>query len=817
MKSSNNKVCHAIWNSLRSGFILLGEDWLNEAVPPPLFLGPIKRPFKILKRAQVEEFGRMGRYYRKGNYWHFMLRPERYLDIDFREDPPYLAADFNGWAEGLGNPDWRLRAKKDPLTDKIIYKLIVPARNIAIEGPQRFKFVTANGRWLDVPSTAPNWVKLANGIGNLELDPRRTGLHVFYFETPDNYEPVGNEEVLWVDNDVTESVPFPPTDRLLEACTKAPLGAIIENNSTTFRLFAPRASAVAVAFGRNSNGVDFQRHAMSRVEGEETLWELTLNGDFHGAYYWYYIDGNNSTGTTYFDVNFPILDPYALAALGPRGPGIIWDRNRIPKPEKRFCPPDWHDLIIAEAHVRDLITHAPVNLCDNERYGFGGLLTCVAREACYLRELGINAIEFQPLQEFDAVNPHDYHWGYMPVNYFAPASAYATQREKASQIAELQAVVRTLHEAGIAVIVDVVYNHVGEPNHLLFIDKFYYFNLSKEFDLMNWSGCGNDLRCDTPMALRLIVDSLKHWVEVFDVDGFRFDLAELIGVAALEVVEHELKKIKPGIILIAEPWSFRGHIQDALKNTGFASWSDSFRKFLPDYVHGYGNQEGIQYFLSGSPAATRFAAQVINYTESHDDLCWIDTITENPDHNGTYPTRNDRVRTHLMAAILFASLGIPMISAGQDFLRSKQGVSNTYLRGDLNALDYNRRFMHVDTHNYFAAWIRFRRSNAGRFLRYDGKPGTGYQQFYFASGMSAVAVVYNADGSLGNERLLFAVNPHSSYAGIWLPDIHIENAVQIADRERFDLNGLGSARMPIEDNAIHLPSMSCGVWLLRAD
>ena len=148
---------------------------------------------------------------------------------------------------------------------------------------------------------------------------------------------------------------------------------------------------------------------------------------------------------------------------------------------------------------------------------------------------------------------------------------------------------QAFHEAGIAVIMDVVYN-VGEPNHLLFIDKYYYFNLDDSNDLMNWSGCGNDLRCDTPMGRRLIIDSLKHLVQAFGVDGFRFDLAELIGVDVLREIETELKKVKPEIIMIAEPWSFRGHIQDALKASGYASWNDGFREGMVKYVRGAGNQ-----------------------------------------------------------------------------------------------------------------------------------------------------------------------------------------------------------------------------------
>ena len=139
----------------------------------------------------------------------------------------------------------------------------------------------------------------------------------------------------------------------------------------------------------------------------------------------------------------------------------------------------------------------------------------------------------------------------MTVNYFSPESSYAAEPEKASQIEEFRALVQDFHELDMAVIIDVVYNHVGEPNHLLFIDKYYYFHVNNGNDLMNWSGCGNDLRCDTPMGRRLIIDSLKHLVETYDVDGFRFDLAELIGIEVLRDIEVELKYIKHWLVLIS--------------------------------------------------------------------------------------------------------------------------------------------------------------------------------------------------------------------------------------------------------------------------
>jgi pullulanase/glycogen debranching enzyme len=403
----------------------------------------------------------------------------------------------------------------------------------------------------------------------------------------------------------------------------------------------------------------------------------------------------------------------------------------------------------------------------------------------------------------------------MTVNYFSPESSYALESKKASQIEEFRGLVEDFHEADMAVIIDVVYNHVGEPNHLLFIDKFYYFHLDDANDLINWSGCGNDLRCDTPMARRLIIDSLKHLVETYDVDGFRFDLAELIGIEVLHEIEVELKKVKPSLVLIAEPWSFRGHIQDELKETGYASWNDGYRESIAKYVLGEGNQDMIRYFLSGSPSSTRFVAQTINYTESHDDHCWLDRITERPKFDGSNPTVLDRRRTHLMAAILFSSLGVPMLAEGQDFLRSKKGISNTYQRGDVNALDYNQRLVYSGTHDYFASWIRFRRSELGQAFRYDGGLQEGYFDFAFADGFSAVVALYNADFSRSGPRLVLAINPHFHYATVHCPKIAGLNMKQVADQERFDVGGLLNALIPRDAEAIHIPPLSCGLWIVE--
>jgi pullulanase/glycogen debranching enzyme len=315
------------------------------------------------------------------------------------------------------------------------------------------------------------------------------------------------------------------------------------------------------------------------------------------------------------------------------------------------------------------------------------------------------------------------------------------------------------------------------------------------------------------MGRRLIIDSLSHLVETFDVDGFRFDLAELIGTRVLAEIESALKRVKPSIVLIAEPWSFRGHIALELKSTGFASWNDGYRNFLCDYVLGHGNQDGLRYFMNGSLThLAAWPAQSVNYVESHDDRCWIDKITENPDHQGQFPTPNDRRRTHLMVAILMSSFGIPMLSAGQDFLRTKCGVHNSYRSGDINALDYHRLLAFSGSHEYFRRWIRFRLSERGALLRLGSRPSDGFVHFFGADHGSALAMLLNADYSRGQQRLLFAVNPHHTTIHIGLGDLKAADWRQLADHERFEPNGLECAFLPWSGSRLELPPLTCGLW-----
>ena len=798
-------LLNAHWESKERGLVALSQDWFHTKRIPPLFLNPGEKKLQKIRRAPPFLFARRSGYCIIGKELIFLFHPPLYPNFSSQEEKLYVVGTFNEWEKAIGNPKWLMRIEIHGGKEFLILR--VPAHQCLEKKPASFKFVSEDHHWLEVPHEAPNRIRDSRAITNLQINPKQTGYHLFHFWPPLPHD-FTHETLLWKEQKHRYECLIHYGDWFLELQSDVPLGAIASGEETTFRIFAPRASHLRVSLFKDLKNPQPQMLVMEKRE--DGVWETTYPKNLHGYYYFYYIEGP-SDNFSHFREDVPILDPYALAATSREGPGIILDRTRLPFPKKRFQPPHWHDLVIVETHIRDLLAKSPCALTTKERLGFKGLTRWLRSPDCYLRRLGANAVELQPIQENDSCHPEEYHWGYMNVNYFAPASTYATHPEHASQIEELQELVASFHEAGLAVILDVVYNHLGNPNPLLFIDKYYYLETDEHGNVTNWSGCGNDLRASTPMAKRLIIESLIHLIEMYDIDGFRFDLAELIGIPVLLEIEQALKKIKPSIILIAEPWSFRGHIGQALRKTGYASWNDGYRDFLCEYVKGNSNSEAIRYFLTGSPHYwAMFPAQTVNYVESHDDYCWMDRITENPNHDGSSPTARDRRRTHLMIAILMSSLGIPMLAEGQDMMRSKHGVHNTYQRDDLNALDYHQIAHYPTTHEYFRHWIHFRLSHLGRFFRQDSRPHNGFWKF-FESSSSAIGVLYNADLKQGPERLLFVVNPHTWPVSIETKGLDPGSFLQIADQERLNSSGIESHISWREE--IQMPPMSCTLWV----
>ena len=793
------------------GVVVLSRDWEGEAVLPLEMAPP--GGLRRVSRMGVRRWALFSGYCFEGGEVVFVFWPELFPGVDCEVEEVRVAGAFNGW-----RPDgrWALGAES---WEGVGWVWVLRGTPSGVDwgafGGEgcAFKFVTARGVWLDVPGQALNRCVDGRGCVNFHLSRERSGLHAFCFVSALPAS-LARRDMLWWGGgrEGRQCVPVAHGEFLSQQNSLLELGARVYEGKTYFRVFAPRASGVVVELwppGTDGGGGRRERAALMALG--DGVWEWVREGGVHGWRYWFFVSGENDGASTAFEGAVPVLDPWALAAVGPSGPGLVVDGARMRYPGVQYRPPAVADLVVVEGHVRDLV--ARVAGVGGRATGFRELAEWIRSPDCYLRRLGVNALELQPVQEFDGVRAGDYHWGYMPVNWFAPASAYARDACGGSQIEDFQDLVAACHEAGLAVIVDVVYNHVGVPNHLERLDRAYFFEQVPGGGLSNWSGCGNDVRARAPLVRRLVVESLRHWVECFDVDGFRFDLAELLGVPLLREVERVLSPIKPGLILIAEPWSFRGHLGGALARTGFVSWNDGFREFFPAYVHGAAKADGLRYFLSGSPGRGPLL-QALNYTESHDDRCWLDRITENPANDGTLPTPNDARRTRLMGAALFASLGVPMLAAGQDFLRSKGGLHNTYLRGDVNALDYARLEKFRATHEYFRDWIAFRLSDAGAALRRREHPAEGFFRFFQCGHSNALGAWYNADGTLPVASLFFAINPHSHPVALTVPGVDGGGFRQVANGDIFRPGGLPAAdAFAWHAGILTLPAFSAGLWI----
>ena len=818
MQQPEHRILRAWLTSATTGVIELDADWLQDSLP---ILVPGEKAYTLteLKPARPGLQAEEAAYFVDGEgKLVFVLDPAELSWVDFTGTPVYVAGDFNGWQDAVGRREWQLQPGE--LLGREVWLLRTDAGLLQRETPQQFKFVTGDQHWIDPSPDASNTVVDSKGIINRVLYRQRTGRNLFQFTASEALEPSRGYSVIHLREGQQAIKVRLRLGRYFHAIRSLlPLGALVRKDETLFRLFAPRAKYVRllVAMKLEAPGEEiFSYELDQKTEGGvwRGVWEARLDRNMHGWYYWYSLGGpQNHFGC--FHPNQRVLDPYAQAAVSHDGPGIVLDPAWVGKASNGFKVPAWQDLVIAEAHVRDLVANAPLTASADERQGFTGLRKWVESPDFYLKKLGVNAVELQPVQEFDNHTRAEYHWGYMTCNWFAPASAYSADPAKASGVKELQELVAAFHRQGMAVILDVVYNHAGEPAHLLYIDKLYYFELGDDGALANWSGCGNDTRCRSAMMKRLIIDSCVHLLETYGVDGFRFDLAELIGVDVLRDVETALKRAKPDVVLIAEPWSFRGHIAAALRPTGWASWNDGYRDFLRDYVWGRGGADKLEYFLKGSPWHFAFwPAQTVNYTESHDDRTWLDVITENRDNNGNRPTLNDVRRTHLMAAIMFTSVGIPLLAAGQDFLRSKQGMNNTYKRGDINALDYRRLRRYPATHEYFAAWIAFRRSERGRLLRCYSRPGEGFFRAITGPDKAALVLIYNADGSEGSHKLMFAINPSPDDVTIPIGEVADEGWKMVADQDCF-YDRFRPATLGRVTPDLLIPGLGCALWSLE--
>ena len=733
------------------GWIYLEKDWDGGLLPNDLLeqAGVLSTGVELLT---PKERAKLGGYYREGEFAVFLVDKNQFPSICKEEKRIFLGSDLNGWYPMEAPSEWEMKRMDQS------WQLRLPWKEITEHSPFRFKFVSDDGEWLEPFCEFPSVKQDSNGVFNYLFDQRRTGSDVLVFEMVEEER----------NSNLKRWIKYRPEGKF---------GFFRDSNGLgKFRVFAPRAKKVDLLIYQNLDDNQQERYPME--SDEDGSWSIQSKGQWENAFYMISITQQKSdSGNALFEKK--ILDPYARAAVGRNGPGIVLsdsdqiDRNNL------FKPDPMKDLVIVEAHVRDLMEKAESLQASEKTSWFERLTNWISSKDCYLRELGVNAVELQPVQEFDSRSREEYHWGYMPVNFFCLESSYARLPQKASGVAEFRSLIRAFHDAGIAVILDVVYNHVGIPAHLMNLDRELYFRIDALGRLQNFSGCGNDLNCEAEPVRKIILDSLKYLVEEFDVDGFRFDLAELLGKDLLLEIEEELREIKPGIILIAEPWSFRGRLPSSMSESNYSLWSDDCRESICRVIKEGNGTEEILRLMSGEMNGGSKPWKSVNYIESHDDYAFIDRIFSFSDSEiQSFPEKVIRKNRLALFLILF-SPGIPMLSAGQDFMRNKKGHRNTYQNGELNALKYSDLKKYKTLHLEICRMIEFRRSDEGSFLRPEEKGDCEYLEL---SGFAENLVVLEVKEKMQSKHHLLVVNPSDEIHSICLPERWIGCECSISGR-----------------------------------
>lgn len=526
------------------------------------------------------------------------------------------------------------------------------------------------------------------------------------------------------------------------------LGLRYTPERSVFCLWAPTSQEAELVIYSSWEGEAELKLPMTR-EAKGT-WRVTVEGDLEGKFYTYRV----RLGEQWNEA----VDPYARAVgvNGDRG-AILDMRKTDPEGWKEDKPPFTHpvDAIIYELHLRDLSIHPSSGIAHKGQYlglaeagtrGPEGILTGLD----HIVDLGVTHVQLLPFFDYSTESvdetrldqPH-YNWGYDPKNYNAPEGSYATDPYVPGlRIRELKTMIQALHDRGLRVIMDVVYNHVYDGFRANFTKLVpgYYLRYKQDGTLSNGSGCGNDVATEHVMMSRFIVESVIYWAKEYHIDGFRFDLMGLIDVDTMRDIRHRLDQIDPSLMIIGEGWRMQTELpmdklasqSNALQMPGIGHFNDNFRDAVKGNIFEH-NQSG---FISGmhgldrtikagiaggiafSPNIGQFAAepeQCVNFVECHDNHTLWDKIVLSTEGK----TDEQRRAMHRLAsAMVLTSQGIPFIHAGQEFMRTKYGVENSYKSPvEINGLDWERCAAHSEDVAYMKQLITLRKDHSAFRMR----------------------------------------------------------------------------------------------------
>lgn len=525
------------------------------------------------------------------------------------------------------------------------------------------------------------------------------------------------------------------------------LGAVWSPEKTVFRVWAPTSQTAWVNLYRTGDprASDRIRRLKMRPDLNGT-WVAEAAGDLNGIYYTYSVSINGKTAES--------CDPYAravginghramvidLRATDPQG----WDSDQDPNADLGIT-----DCVIYELHIRDLSMDESSGIRAKGKY-LGLVETGTVTKSGiptgldHIKRLGITHLHLLPMYDYGSLDETQteapqYNWGYDPVNYNVPDGSYSSNPFRGEvRVAEVKQMVKSLHDNGISVIMDVVYNHVYQVENFCFnkIVPGYFSRTDENGIYSNGSCCGNDTASERSMVRKFIIDSVKYWADEYHIDGFRFDLVGLIDTVTINSIIQEVRKDHPNVLFYGEGWSMDTNVtkqgvllttkENAAAVPEFAFFNDNFRDALkgsvfdntaPGFVSGLPNfNADLMNCYMGIPGWGSGPSQSINYASCHDNHTLFDRITLSTPH----ASRAARIRmNNLAAAIYLTAQGVPFLHAGEEMLRSKPVPGggfdhNSYRSPDsINAIKWNNLEItdYAETVEYYKGLIAFRRAH----------------------------------------------------------------------------------------------------------
>ncbi len=507
---------------------------------------------------------------------------------------------------------------------------------------------------------------------------------------------------------------------------------------TTFKLNAPKKPTLRIYEAGRGGKVEKK---IKMKQTSENVWETTISGDLKGKFYTFDIGRGETPG----------VFAKAVGINGKRG-AIVDMQTTNPSGwsnDRRLTLKSPADLIIYEMHHRDFSIDASSGLVNK-----GKFLALTEQKAIkHLKELGVNAVHILPSYDFASIDESNtttpqYNWGYDPLNYNVPEGSYSFDAEQPTRrILEFKQMVQALHKAGIRVILDVVYNHTFDIEGGNFDRTFpkAYYRYTADGKPSNGSGCGNETASEKPLMRQFMLESMKYWAAEYHIDGFRVDLMGIHDIETMNLIRKELTAIDPNIFIYGEGWTagtcaypteklaLKAHIKQM---PGIAAFSDELRDALRGpfsddkqaaFLGGIAGFEGsIKAGIAGMIAHPQVdytkvnytkeawanePTQMISYVSCHDDMCLVDRLKASIPE-AAYDMEEVIRLNQLAQTAVFTSQGIPFMLSGEEMLRDKKGVHNSFNSSDeINHLDWNNLKKYPQVFAYYKGLIQMRKAH----------------------------------------------------------------------------------------------------------